>query len=665
VVALIRRLRLHLYGERMRWPRIASMSCAGLAVLAVVSAVVVVARYVPVGSERLLLALKAVMCVPALVLGLLISRHRPTSLVGPLLSLAGLVPAIAAISDALIAAGTVGTGDAIAAAHIQQATSGAWMLLYLPFALLVLVFPDGRFATRGGLRVAVALTGVVVAFGVLAAFSPPPSASGAESVNAAVIAAVALLAVFLGLLVASVRTAVVRYRRSSTQGRVQVRWLMLASATVPATLLLCWASYLAFDKADAVLAGLVAMYVAIPLAVGVAIFRHDLYDVDRAILSTAAYLVLIGGILTVAATAAAVAGLVAGSNSTLITVAVTALTALALGPSRRAAERWVGRRLFPARERGLRAIEDLLARVHAGQAPPEELQTVLRGALRDPGLVVGYRAPADDEVLSLSGTAVAAGANATEIRLSGRVIGLLVPSDPAATRPSRDVGSAAALLVEMVRLRLELAAALAEVAASRERLLRASYSERRRLEQDLHDGAQQRLVSLGMGLRLAQRHLADPAVNLSRMLDEAVTEIGSAVAELRQIAHGLRPSSLDDGLAAALTHLSRRSAIPVDLDVRVGSLPDLISTTAFFVANEAVANAVKYSQAERVAVSVREADSSVSVTVTDNGRGGAQVRPGSGLAGLGDRVNAAGGNLRVRSPLGGGTIIEAVIPCVS
>lgn len=256
--------------------------------------------------------------------------------------------------------------------------------------------------------------------------------------------------------------------------------------------------------------------------------------------------------------------------------------------------------------------------------------------------------------------------NATSIRLSDREIGLIVPSERAAARASLDVASAATLLVEMVRLRLELAWALEEVAASRERLLRASYSERRRLEQDLHDGAQQRLVSLGMALRLLQRHLDDPVTSISGMLDSAVAEIGTAVAELRQIAHGLRPSSLDDGLAAALTNLSRTSVIPIELDIDVGTLPDLVSTTAFFVANEAIANAVKHSAAATLAVCVRAADGLVNVSVSDDGLGGgAAVRPGSGLAGLLDRVSAVGGGLRVASPPGGGTVVEAVIPCAS
>ena len=149
-------------------------------------------------------------------------------------------------------------------------------------------------------------------------------------------------------------------------------------------------------------------------------FKHDLYDVDRAIMATAANLLIVGGILVVVAATSAVAGLVAGNASIVIAVVVTAITAMALGPTRRAAERWVGRHLYPARDRSLRAIDDLLGRVHAGQAPPEDLQSVLRVALRDSGLQIGYRLPGSRQWCEIDGTQVVQRTNAAAIRMSGR-----------------------------------------------------------------------------------------------------------------------------------------------------------------------------------------------------------------------------------------------------
>ncbi|MPZ94760.1 MAG: hypothetical protein GEU96_07535 [Propionibacteriales bacterium] len=310
------------------------------------------------------------------------------------------------------------------------------------------------------------------------------------------------------------------------------------------------------------------------------------------------------------------------------------------------------------------AIDALRLRVHAGDGDPEQLEAVLRQALRDDALRIGFLPPGADRVVDSEGAALE-DRRATPIVLAGEQIGVLVPGRDAEHQPPREVADASAVLVEMVGLRRELGRALHEVEASRTRLLRAGYDERHRLEQDLHDGAQQRLVALGMTLRVAQRHLPDVASDLHGVMDQAVAEITTAVAELRQIAHGLRPSSLDDGLAAALTNLTRLAPMPISLDMCPGELPDDVSTTAYYVASEAVANAVKYAEAQRIDLQVARVDGHVRVTVRDDGRGGAAVRPGAGLAGLSDRVGALGGMLQVTSGAGTGTVVEAVLPCGS
>ncbi|TYC22888.1 hypothetical protein FXF52_18310 [Micromonospora sp. MP36] len=184
-----------------------------------------------------------------------------------------------------------------------------------------------------------------------------------------------------------------------------------------------------------------------------------------------------------------------------------------------------------------------------------------------------------------------------------------------------------------------------------------------RLERDLHDGAQQRLVSLGMALRLAQRHL--PETDVAGLLDQAVAELGTAVAELRQIAHGLRPSSLDEGLTYALTMLVRGVPLPVTLDIGGEPVPEELATTAYYVASEALANVVKHSAATSVHLRVSHTDGRLRVTIRDDGVGGACVRPGGGLAGITDRVAAAGGALTVAGRPGDGTLVEAVLPCGS
>jgi signal transduction histidine kinase len=164
-----------------------------------------------------------------------------------------------------------------------------------------------------------------------------------------------------------------------------------------------------------------------------------------------------------------------------------------------------------------------------------------------------------------------------------------------------------------------------------------------------------------MAVRLAQRHLGDPGFDVNGLLDQAVAELSTAVAELRGIARGLRPLDLDSGLGPAIRSLTTGLPIPVVLELDEEEVPDDVATTAYYVASEALANVIKHADAETVAVSVARQGGHVHVRISDDGRGGAQPRPGSGLAGLLDRVAAAGGRLSVES--GHGTRVEAVLPC--
>jgi signal transduction histidine kinase len=201
------------------------------------------------------------------------------------------------------------------------------------------------------------------------------------------------------------------------------------------------------------------------------------------------------------------------------------------------------------------------------------------------------------------------------------------------------------------------------VQASRARIVTAGYEERRRLERDLHDGVQQRLVALGMGLRRAQRLSQDPDVD--RSLDGAVDEIGEAVNDLREIARGLRPGTLDAGLAPALADLARRTPLDIEITAPRERLPEEIETAAYYVVSEAVTNIVKHAGASRVDATVERENGAVRVRVVDDGRGGATVPSGGGLAGLADRVAAHGGSMELHSAPGDGTRLEVTLPCGS
>jgi signal transduction histidine kinase len=229
----------------------------------------------------------------------------------------------------------------------------------------------------------------------------------------------------------------------------------------------------------------------------------------------------------------------------------------------------------------------------------------------------------------------------------------------------RSTLDASGLAVEIARLRVEVRVQLAAVQASRSRIVAAGNEERRRIERDLHDGAQQRLVTLGVALRLLQRGLDGRSPALRAALDEAVGEVGRAIADLRELARGVRPARLDEGLAVALRDLARRSPVPIELDLIGGRLPSDIETAAYFVVCEALTNAVKHARASRVAVRTARENGRLVIQVEDDGIGGARLVSGSGLAGLADRVDAHGGRLRVDSRSPGGTLVEAELPCAS
>ena len=239
---------------------------------------------------------------------------------------------------------------------------------------------------------------------------------------------------------------------------------------------------------------------------------------------------------------------------------------------------------------------------------------------------------------------------------SGRVIGNLVAYTDITERKAQDA--------EVHRLNAELHARLEELAASRARIVTAGDVERRRLERNLHDGAQQRLVALSLSLRVAQAKLdTDPAAARAA-LTSAGDELALALAELRELARGLHPAVLTDrGLRAAVEMLAGRAPIPVELAGMPGErLPEPVEAAAYYLIAEALTNVAKYAEASAVRVRVAVRDGRVLVEVSDDGVGGADAATGSGLRGLADRVEALGGSLAVESPAGAGTSLRAEIP---
>jgi signal transduction histidine kinase len=220
----------------------------------------------------------------------------------------------------------------------------------------------------------------------------------------------------------------------------------------------------------------------------------------------------------------------------------------------------------------------------------------------------------------------------------------------------------AVLALDNERLKADLNARLQELRASRRRIVEATVEARRRLERDLHDGAQQRLVSMSLDLQLLRARLTDEPV--LELLDSAVATLGEAQTELRELARGIHPPMLADrGLAPALEALAQRSTVPVELDLRLnGRLPRQVETAGYFVVAEALTNVIKYACATHARLTVSNAGAVLWLEVGDDGVGGADPANGSGLRGLSDRVAALDGELVIDSPIGDGTRVTARIP---
>ncbi|HSC48814.1 MAG TPA: histidine kinase [Gaiellaceae bacterium] len=311
--------------------------------------------------------------------------------------------------------------------------------------------------------------------------------------------------------------------------------------------------------------------------------------------------------------------------------------------------------------------------VELGEAATSlDLREALARALGDPSLALAYWVPVGGRYVDGSGGPVelprpGEGRAATVVEREGEPIAALI-HDPALAENSelvRSVCAAAALTLENARLQAELRARLAELQASRARLAEATDTERRRIERDLHDGTQQRLVSIAMALGLAESKLAADRPAVQPVLREARDALTLALAELRELTQGIRPAILvERGLAAALDDLSRRAALPVRLELDVDRrLPEQVEGAAYFVASEALANAAKHSHASEARLAAAEERGVLVLEVSDDGIGGAVAAGGSGLRGLADRVEALGGRLTVSSPPGRGTTLRAEIPC--
>ena len=317
------------------------------------------------------------------------------------------------------------------------------------------------------------------------------------------------------------------------------------------------------------------------------------------------------------------------------------------------------------------AVSELVERLNEG-ATVDHLRDALARALGDRSLQLVYWSRGQERYVDGDGQPVplppGRGRTLTEVRAhEGVPIAAIVHDSALADEPDlvRAAGAAAALALENERLEAELRARVAELQTSRRKLIEVGMHERRALERNLHDGAQQRLVALSLQLGLAKGKVRKDPDAAEALLDAARSELAAALEELRELARGIHPAILTDrGLGPALEVLAGRAPVPVTVEaVPTERLPTAVEAAAYFVVAESLTNLAKYAEARGASVRAMRQDANLVVEVQDDGKGGADPAHGSGLRGLADRVAAMDGRLDVVSPPGSGTLVRAVLPC--
>ncbi len=568
-------------------------------------------------------------------------------------------------------------GAAVFNTMIGEATAGL-------LGLSLLLFPDGRLPTR---RWRPALASLVVGMALLVlagtlrpgAYAEPFAqvsnpfglAGAAGAMDAADLAGWLFVVAGIGLGAAAM---VARLRRARGLERQQLRLVLEVGAVATTVAALVMATWLVWPEGhlQARIAVLGVCFASVPLVAGLAILRYRLYEIDVVVNRTLVYLAVTLVLALAFAATVVVLGTALGRGSGWATAAATLVVAVAFRPLRARVQDAVDRRFNRARYDALRRMTDFLESLRAGRAAPEEIEGILREVLSDTRLELLFFLPESELYVDARGMPVSDRADDGRQRIpverGGQPLGMVLHDPATEDDPTllRRVVEAGGLAVEIARLRVELRRQLGEVEASRARIVTAANEERRRIERDLHDGAQQRLVSIGLALRHAQHELGTPSPRrASHTLDGALAEIAVAIDELRELAHGLPPAQLDAGLGPALRELARRTPLPVEVEVTSERFDLGLEAAAYFIACEGLTNAVKHANASRIELRTGRENGRLVVSIADDGVGGATHVPGSGLSGLSDRVAAHGGTLRIESLQGAGTTLTAELPCGS
>ena len=617
--------------------------------------------------------------LPSAAVGLTLASRRPGNPIGWLLLANVLVADVSGLATSYAGYALAHDSSLPASRFAAIFSTHCWPFLFAPLVAIAFLFPDGRLPSppwRPVVLGGAATFLVTFATGMLGdqTLDPPfepvepyalVTGGGAELVHS-----LGLVGMIVTLLLSFVALGS-RFRGADETVRAQLKWVIYAAAFIPVAIVVGTVEGMLTDEpGPATLIALLLPLVGVPVAVGVAVLRYRLYEIDRLISVTLVYGTLTALLAIAFGAVALFGGLALGGGSALPTAAATLAVALAFRPLRDRVQAVVDRRLNPDAYEGLRRIDRFLEDLREGRAEPEQVGAVLASVVSDQTLALYFWLPDDDAHADADGELVRelpkAPEGRTPVRRGELQLATLVHHPRLQGEGSRLLDAAvvhAGLAIEIARLRVEVRRQLAEVARSRARIVAAGYEERRRLERDLHDGAQQRLVSVGLDLRHLQRGLGRHEEKTRAALDSAVGGLGDAIAELRELARGVRPSALDGGLAPALRELASRTALPIDVEATGERFSPQVEAAAYFVASEGLANAAKHAPGARVVVEAGRSNGRLVLSVSDDGPGGAASSPGSGLAGLRDRIAALGGELELSSEPGQGTRLTAELPC--
>ena len=625
------------------------------------------------------------------ILGIVIVTKQPRNAIGWLFLAAGVSLALATFGQAyalhaLIAQpGTLPGGRALA-----WLSNAVWPIPIACLVLLFLLFPTGHLVSPRW-RIVVWLTVAILAL-LMAGSLILATASWSdpfEGINIQVgawgdAARLAILFAALAEIVAlllSVVSVAVRYRHASGVERLQLKWFVSAAVVTAVTF------SVGFFSDNAVISAITSIaLLGLWIAIGIAMVKHNLFDIDVILNKAIAYGALAVVFTAVYVLVVVVIGAVIGVTEGLSLVA-TAIVAVAFQPIRRRAQHFANRLVYGERATPYEVLSRFSEQVGETYSGEDIHVRMVRLLAEGTGatsaavwLKVGeeYRPVATWPTNGLPATVRTDGGRIPEfegattsvpVKHRGEQLGMLTlvkppnePLTPVEETLVTDLAGQAALL-------LANSALIEDLRASRQRLVAAQDQERRRLERNLHDGAQQQLVALGVQLGLAQREAQRDAPEVAETLQRLQAQTTDALENLRDLARGVYPPLLaDQGLAAAIDAQARRSPLPVRVESDgIGRYPQEIETAVYFCTLEALQNAAKYADPQEVVVRLREEGGELVFTVEDDGRGFDQARTelGSGLQNMSDRLAALDGQLFVDSRPGEGTVVEGRVAVTS